>query len=279
MNHALQWNQEGQPESGFSWACTCLSLWVHLCQSFSHVQLFFDPMDRSLLDSSVHGILQARILEWVSIPFSRGSSQPRYQTRVSFIAGRFEMKKWNELSVHLTAQNMNLGFKDMYFLKQHSSYIQANYFTRCPMRWRSRTWRKKGNPISGLNKRCMLVSVLDRMQAYEQNHHLWDRIRNISIRSYTIMEAGKRFMESCCPGIGKRVWSCCRSGILAVRRKTGCEVREGKDNLEPTRVNRNPKNKMEPVTYLLPSLDLRLGIRRSRWCLSLWIIWSRTEGS
>ena len=148
------------------------------------------------------------------------------------------------------------------------------------MWWRSRTWRKKGNPISGLNKRCMLASVLDRMQAYKQNHHLWDRIRNISIRPYIITEVGKRFTESCCPGIGKWAWSCCRSGRPAVRRKTGCEVREGKDNLEPTRINRNPKNKMEPVIYLLPSLDLmRLVIRRSRWCLSLWITWSRTEGS
>ena len=39
--------------------------------------------------SSVHGILQERILEWVAIPFSRGSSQPRDQTQVSCIAGRF----------------------------------------------------------------------------------------------------------------------------------------------------------------------------------------------
>ena len=37
----------------------------------------------------VHGILQARILEWVAIPFSRGSSQPRDQTQVSRIAGGF----------------------------------------------------------------------------------------------------------------------------------------------------------------------------------------------
>ena len=37
----------------------------------------------------VHGILQARILEWVAFPFSRGSSQLRYQTQVSHIAGRF----------------------------------------------------------------------------------------------------------------------------------------------------------------------------------------------
>ena len=38
---------------------------------------------------SVHGILQARILEWVAIPFSRGSYQPRDQTQVSCTAGRF----------------------------------------------------------------------------------------------------------------------------------------------------------------------------------------------
>ena len=41
------------------------------------------------IDYTVHGILQARILEWVVFPFSRGSSQPRDQTQVSCIAGRF----------------------------------------------------------------------------------------------------------------------------------------------------------------------------------------------
>ena len=41
------------------------------------------------MDSRVHGILQARILEWVAVPFSRGSSQPRDQTQVSRIAGGF----------------------------------------------------------------------------------------------------------------------------------------------------------------------------------------------
>ena len=48
-----------------------------------------NPMDYSLPGSSVHGIFQARILEWVAIPFSRGSSQSRDRTRVSCIAGRF----------------------------------------------------------------------------------------------------------------------------------------------------------------------------------------------
>ena len=43
-----------------------------------------DPMD-----CIVYGILQARILEWVAVPFSRGSSQPRDQTEVSCTAGGF----------------------------------------------------------------------------------------------------------------------------------------------------------------------------------------------
>ena len=48
-----------------------------------------NPMDCSRPGSSVYGILQARILEWVAIPSSRGSSQPRDRTWVSCIAGRF----------------------------------------------------------------------------------------------------------------------------------------------------------------------------------------------
>ena len=48
-----------------------------------------DLMDCSPPGSSVHGISQARIPEWVAIPSSRGSSPPRDQTRISCIAGRF----------------------------------------------------------------------------------------------------------------------------------------------------------------------------------------------
>ena len=47
---------------------------------------FCDPMDCSPLGSSVNGILQARILEWVAIPFSRGSSWPRDWTCVSYVS-------------------------------------------------------------------------------------------------------------------------------------------------------------------------------------------------
>ena len=47
-----------------------------------------DPMECSLPGSSVHGIFQASVLEWVTLSFSSGSSQPRDQTWVSHIAGR-----------------------------------------------------------------------------------------------------------------------------------------------------------------------------------------------
>ena len=47
-----------------------------------------DPVDCSLSGSSIHGIFQARVLEWIATSFSRGSSQPKNRTRVSHIAGR-----------------------------------------------------------------------------------------------------------------------------------------------------------------------------------------------
>ena len=59
--------------------------WSEVAQS---CMTLCDPMDCSLSGSSIHGIFQARALEWVAISFSRGSSQPRDQTQVSRIVGR-----------------------------------------------------------------------------------------------------------------------------------------------------------------------------------------------
>ena len=73
-----------------SW--TCLSDFhfyfidqISSVHSLSRVQIFATLWT---VGSSVHGISQARILEWVAISFSRGSSQPRDRTRVSHMAGR-----------------------------------------------------------------------------------------------------------------------------------------------------------------------------------------------
>ena len=67
-------------------------LQTKLVEKVVHTQSYptlWDPVDCSLPGSSVHGILQAEILEWVTISFSTGSSWPRDQTWVSCIAGRF----------------------------------------------------------------------------------------------------------------------------------------------------------------------------------------------
>ena len=58
-------------------------------KSLSHVQLSVTPMDYSPPVTSVHGILQARILMWVAISYFRGSSWHRGWTQVSCITGRF----------------------------------------------------------------------------------------------------------------------------------------------------------------------------------------------
>ena len=60
-----------------------------VAQSLQSCLTLCDPMDCSLPGSSSHGILQARILEWVGISFSRGSSWTRDQIWVSSIASRF----------------------------------------------------------------------------------------------------------------------------------------------------------------------------------------------
>ena len=75
-----------------------------------------DPMDYT-----DHGIFQARILEWVAFPFSRGSSQPRDQTQVSHIAGRF-FTSWDTRETPFIIKKQ-ITFKELYtfffFLPHH----------------------------------------------------------------------------------------------------------------------------------------------------------------
>ena len=86
---AARWASGESSEHGGSSKLLCaksLQLYVTLC----------DPMDCSLPGSSVCGILQARILEWVAMPSSRGSPQPRDGTHVSCI-GRRVLYHWRHL--------------------------------------------------------------------------------------------------------------------------------------------------------------------------------------
>ena len=80
-----------------SFQVNCVNIWVWLLdcmlrKSESEVAqsclTLCNPTNCSLPGSSVRGIFQARVLEWVAISFSRGSSQPRDQTQVSLIVGR-----------------------------------------------------------------------------------------------------------------------------------------------------------------------------------------------
>ena len=63
------------------YVCVCVCVCACVC-----VCVLCDPMDCSLLGSSIHGILQARILEWIAIPSSKGSSWPNSWTLVSYVS-------------------------------------------------------------------------------------------------------------------------------------------------------------------------------------------------
>ena len=96
--------------------CCCAQLWPTLC----------DPMDCSPTGINVHGIFQARILEWVAIPFSRESSPPRDQTEVACITGGF-FTNWaiREALMHQTVVKSTLeGTKlnGLLYLRSLSNY-------------------------------------------------------------------------------------------------------------------------------------------------------------
>ena len=95
--HPGSWVSPFSERHSLSLGLMVLPLWSMECaQGFVVVVLvalpcltLCNPMDYSLPGSSVYEILQARILEWIAIPFSRGSSQPRDRNQVSCIAGSF----------------------------------------------------------------------------------------------------------------------------------------------------------------------------------------------
>ena len=80
-----------------------------------------NPIDCSLLGSSVHGLSQAKILEWVAIPFSRGPSQPKDQTLISCL-GRQILYHWATLEAHtLSFTFAFLMFQVIHDCKLHES--------------------------------------------------------------------------------------------------------------------------------------------------------------
>ena len=86
-----------------------------------------DPMDYT-----VHGILQARILEWVAIPFSRGSSQPRVQTQVSHVSLQlFSFAYWGlykMLSYHMQSLKTFFSHSTFYLKDSFIMYVPEYHF-------------------------------------------------------------------------------------------------------------------------------------------------------
>ena len=109
------------------------------CAVLSHVWLCVTPEDCGPPDSFFHGILQARILQWVAVSFSRGSSWPRDQTRVSYvscIAGGF-----------FTAGPLGKS--------SQSSTMKINHFT-----WMNTIYQKYWPHIISLLSPCLFVHFL-----------------------------------------------------------------------------------------------------------------------
>ena len=100
-----------------------VKVWLLSC-----VRLFVDPMDCSLLGFSVHGIFQARVLEWVAISFSRGSSWPRDWTQVFCIAGRrFNLWATREASHQVVGIKTIVTEVDGFWKFYHLSNIYCLY--------------------------------------------------------------------------------------------------------------------------------------------------------
>ena len=101
----------------------------------------YDPMDYSPPDSSIHGILEARILKWVAISFSRGYSWPRDWTQVSCIASRL-FTKW---ATKEASQYQKQVIKKLKFNEDYTTVVWINgsniscppplYFPRAGQCW------------------------------------------------------------------------------------------------------------------------------------------------
>ena len=88
----------------------------------------------------VHGILQARILEWVAFPFSRGSSQPRDQTRVSSIAGKFFTSWATREASKICKKLIQFNNKNTNNLIKKWAVDLNRYFPKKTHRWPTDIW-------------------------------------------------------------------------------------------------------------------------------------------
>ena len=127
--------------------CVCVCVCAHTCvyvRMLSHIHLFATPWNIAHRAPLVHGIFQARILEWVAISFSRGSSWPRDRTRVSCVsctdkqvlffwqAGSLPLhhlgsSRWASISkIIFTLEILNVC--SYYSLMETASHVREDYF-------------------------------------------------------------------------------------------------------------------------------------------------------
>ena len=123
-----------------------------------------EPMDRSWPVSSVYGILQERILEWVDIPFSRGSSQPRDQIQVSCTAGRF-------ITLWATRE------APIIILKKDTEYFgQLIFKTEQCGQLKGITCEKDRSPLSILSKKALVQNYLNQLHLWYEYRQIWVKL-------------------------------------------------------------------------------------------------------
>ena len=120
--------------------CECVCVLV----AESHSTLW-DPMECSPSGPSVHGILQARILQWVAMSSSRGSSQPRDWIRVSSTASRF-FTIWATWEAHSDEWMASITLEDFPYFDGLILFRGLPWPKKClPIYQKARCWRPVGS--------------------------------------------------------------------------------------------------------------------------------------
>ena len=161
-------------------AVLSLSLeWVLITQA---CPTLCDPLDCNPPGSSVHGILQARILKWVAFPFSRGSSQPRYWIWVSCVTGRFFITEPPGNLVP-SLEICNLAFCKVYF-----SFVGWSFHLLCDFFKLKHIYHQKKGMIPEqtefqLTSSSFLIFEIEQNSMFKPHqmvHLFWDEKNEIS---------------------------------------------------------------------------------------------------
>ena len=169
-----------------TWA---LYLWHAGVQSIQSCSTRCNPMDCSLPGSSVHGIFLTRILEWVAMPFSRGSSRPRDRNHISSI-GRWFLNHWT------TREVPRLLFKRMFPTQQGS---KVSGIILMPLLTIEKTLRNKWFKFVAVSQR--LVRIWWKLEApqyiYPQNmlHTISGGAKSPDAHLWTLPMESKNFTK------------------------------------------------------------------------------------